>query len=275
MTDFSMRRVWGPTPKYPLVMAYEPPTKSKDLIVIAGPCSVESEGQIEDLAELVAQSGATHLRGGVFRAGTYPGKNFGFIEESLLIAYSKAAKRHSLKNIIEVLDYEDSSLDLVCEYATHLQVGCRQMQNYQLLRILGRIGKPIFLKRHPGSTMDEWLGAAEWLLKSGCEELYLIERGSSSHLNHTRWDLSISIIPAVKAICKIPVICDASHGTGRRDLVGPMALAGVAAGAAGILTEVHEQPDESLSDPDQAITPVEFRRIVEQALKINKIVKGD
>jgi len=142
-----------------------------------------------------------------------------------------------------------------------------------LLRKLGASNRPVFVKRNPGATLDEWLGAAEHVLTAGCKEIYLIERGSSSHLTHVRWDLSISLIPAIKAITKIPVIVDASHGTGRRDLVEPMTLAGVAAGAGGILVEVHEDPDKSLSDPDQAVTPKDFEILMSKVHKIRGVLK--
>ncbi len=270
-SEFAMRRVWGPIPKYPLVMAYRPP--SNKFITIAGPCSVEDKAQITALAKLVAGEGATHLRGGVFRAGTYPGNKFGPIDLTLIQAFSEAAGFNGLDNIIEVLDYSDRFLSIVSTYADCVQVGARQMQNYTLLRTIAKLGKPVFLKRNMGATMDEWLGSAEHLLTAGCEELYLIERGSSSHMNHVRHELSISIVPAVKAICDIPVIVDAAHGTGRRDLVEPMALAGVAAGARGILVEVHQTPDKSLSDPDQAITPVDFKVLMSKVKRVHAALK--
>lgn len=258
--EFASRRHWGPTPKYDLVRAYEPP--SSEFVTISGPCSVESVEQIFDLASFVAKQGATHLRGGVFRAGTYPGKNFGLISEHLLEAYQAAAHQYGLLNIMEVLDYSPSNMMLFNKYADCFQIGCRQMQNYSLLRKVSQYGKPIFLKRHPGSTIDEWLGSAEHILSSAPNnkaELYLIERGSSGHANHVRWDLSISIIPAIAALSKIPVIVDGSHGTGRRDLVDPMTLAGVAAGAKGVLIEVHNDPENSLSDPDQALSKDQYK----------------
>jgi 3-deoxy-7-phosphoheptulonate synthase len=268
--DFSMRRVWGPTPRYPLVQSYEPP-KNK-FVIIAGSCSVEGVEQVHQIADFVGRYGATHLRGGIFRAGTYPGKTFGLVEQDLIKHYYGAAKFARLENIIEVLDYRPEALDRVAPYCDCFQVGARQMQNYTLLRTLGAHKKPVFLKRHPGSTLDEWLGAAEHLLSGGVEELYLVERGSSTHLNHVRHDLSLSIIGAVKALTKIPVICDASHGTGRRDLVESMTLAGVAAGAGGVLLEVHTDPSKSLSDPDQAIEPEKFKTIMKKIKLIREVI---
>lgn len=271
-TEFSHRRLWGPVPNYPLAKRYQ--NKNNEFVTIAGPCSVEDENQIDLIASFVSKNGATHLRGGVFRAGTYPGKNFGYVDLKLIQAFYLAAQNNGLKNIIEILDYSEYQMDKISEFATCFQVGCRQMQNYTLLKKLGSYKKPVFLKRHPGSTLDEWLGSAEYLLKYGCEELYLIERGSVSHLNHVRWDLSLSIIPAVQSITNIPIICDASHGTGRSDLVEPMTLAGVAAGANGILVEVHPNPSVSISDADQAIAPMNFKNLMIKVNNIRQIVKG-
>ena len=268
VNEFAKRRTWGPMPRYPKVELYEPSAAQKKFTVIAGPCSVESQDQIHALALRVKVHGATHLRGGVFRAGTYPGKDFGYKEESLMNSFYVAAKVNDLENIIEILDYSEEVLKTISKYCSAFQVGARAMQNYTLLRTLGQFEKPVFLKRNPGATLDEFLGAAEHLLVGGVKELYLIGRGSSSFLNHVRWDLSISMIPAIKAISKIPVIVDASHGTGRRDLVSPMTCAGVAAGAAGVLVEVHETPEKSLSDPDQAITPEDFQNLM---LKVNLV----
>lgn len=266
-----MRRNWGPIPNFPLVVNYQ--RKSNDFIKIAGPCSVETVEQIWLIAETISKLGVTHLRGGVFRAGTYPGKNFGLIDDKFLHAYHQAANFHGMENIIEVLDYTDRALTKASDYCTAFQVGARQMQNYKLLRILGSIGRPVFLKRNPGSTLDEWLGAAEHILTAQAEagvnaEVFLIERGSSTNLNHVRWDLSISMIPAIKQISNIPVIVDASHGTGRRDLVHAMTLAGVAAGADGFLCEVHPEPKKSLSDSDQAIDFLEYANIVSNVGRI-------
>lgn len=271
MNEFAMRRNYGPTPNFPLVVNYK--RKDPAFISIGGPCSVESADQIKHIAEFVAKNGATHLRGGVFRAGTYPGKNFGYVEEKLIKAYSDAAKANGLKNIIEVLDYSDRALTMVNEYCDCVQVGARSQQNYTLLRKLAGLHKPVFLKRNPGSTLDEWLGSAEHILTAqaetgGTSEVVLIERGSSSYLTHVRWDLSISIIPAIKEITEMPVIVDASHGTGRSDLVFPMTLAGVAAGAAGCLVEVHPDPKKSLSDSDQAIGFHEYEFLMK---KVNAI----
>ncbi len=268
MNEFAKRRSFGPTPNYPLVENYQRPSGS-NFIIIAGPCSVESPEQIRQVAKVVASLGATHLRGGVFRAGTYPGKSFGLVDQSLIEAFANAARSNGLKTIIEVLDYTDESVALINEYADCFQIGCRSTQNYTLLRKVARFGRQTFLKRHPGSTIDELLGAAEHLLTaSPYVEPVLIERGSSSHENQTRWALSVSMIAAVQKITNIPILVDASHGTGRRDLVSQCTLAGVAAGADGVLIETHPDPEKSLSDSDQAISFDEFTKLME---RINKV----
>ena len=269
MTEFALRRQWGPVPRYERVKYYD---GRQPFITIAGPCSVESEDQINTLSDIVAANGATHLRGGVFRAGTYAGDNFGWVDRELIKAYHEAANRNGLKNIIEVLDIHDTEfLEWnVFPFADCLQIGARQMQNYTLLKVAAQTGKTIFLKRHPGSTLDEWLGSAEYILKYGGYPV-LIERGSSTHATHVRWDLSISMIPAVHAINpNMPIVVDGSHGTGRRDLVPSMTLAGVAAGANGCLVEVHTDPKNSLSDADQAIDPTTFQQLMNQVRGFRK-----
>lgn len=270
MTDFRFKRNWGPTPNYEKVLSYKRP--NNNFILVSGPCSVESPQQINMIAEHVAKHGATHLRGGVFRAGTYPGKNFGWVETDLIKSYQEAAHAHGLKNIIEVLDYSGSSIDSVMRLADCLQVGARSMQNYSLLRKVGALGMPVFLKRGVGATIDEFLGAAEHILDAGCTDLTLIERGSATLNNHVRWDLSISMIPAVKLITEIPIIVDASHGTGRRDLVRKMTWAGIAAGADGCLIETHYNPHYSMSDADQAIDFQEYEKTVSKIHDLRSIL---
>lgn len=269
LREFNNRRVWGPNPRYDRVKAFI--RKDRSPIYIAGPCSVESENQIFEIARSVKDSGATHLRGGVFRAGTYPSNAFGLMD-NLLKPYHEAAKMNGLKNIIEVIDIRQ--IDRLMPYADCFQVGCRQMQNYPLLRELGHTKKTVFLKRHPGSTIDEFLGAAEHLLVSSSCFPALIERGSSTHDNHVRWNLSISTISAIKKITDIPILVDASHGTGRSDLVEPMTYAGIAAGADGCLIETHYSPENSLSDADQAVNLNTYSHIMKNVRKIRSIVNG-
>jgi 3-deoxy-7-phosphoheptulonate synthase len=161
---------------------------------------------------------------------------------------------------------------MINHYCDCFQIGARSQQNYSLLRKLGKFDKPIFLKRNTGCTVDEWLGSAEHLLIGGAEEIYLIERGSSTFHNDVRWTPTIHVIPSVKSICEIPVIVDASHSTGRRDLVPPITLAGIAAGADGFLVEVHTNPDKSLSDAEQAIDPETFEKLMKNAEILKKII---
>lgn len=264
MNEFATRRAWGPIPSYPRVQSYTPPQYG--FISIAGPCSVESEEQIEKIAKVLGTLGVTYMRGGVFRAGTYPGSKFGLVPAMMECLYF-TAHQYGMKVVMEVLDYIPESLALYHRYSDAFQVGARQMQNYTLLHVLGATKRPVFLKRHPGSTLDEFLGAAEHILQAHGEPI-LIERGSVTHCNHVRWDLSISMIPAVKKITSIPIIVDASHGTGRRDLVEPMTLAGIAAGADGFLCEVHPDPEHSLSDADQAYPLDNFGSFMEKVGKV-------
>ncbi len=271
MTDFSMKRDFGPTPNYPRVKEFK--RKQDVFFCLAGPCSVESDTQIRSIAKVVAAAGATHLRGGLFRAGTYPGQVFGLVEPTLIKAFYDAAKDCGLKTVIEILDYHPAMMEKIWNYADCFQIGCRSMQNYSLLKIAGMSGKPVFLKRSQGGTIDEFLGAAEHLLSAGCQNLCLIERGSSGTAKHVRWDLSISMIPAVKAITEIPILVDPSHGTGRRDLVIPMAKAGIAAGADGLLVEVHPAPEQSISDADQAIDFNSFNELMKQINIMRRLPK--
>ena len=270
MSEFAKRRIWGPEPRYPLVEAYE--NRETNLISIAGPCSIENRDQIEVIAKDLGRIGVKYMRGGVFRAGTYPGEDFGLIGEDLIDFFHEAAHNYLLDVVLEVLDYSDDALEIYQRYADVFQVGARQMQNYNLLKILAGLEKPIFLKRNMGSNLHEWLGAAEYLLKNGAEEIALIERGSSTFMNHVRWDLSISIIPAVKKITQIPVIIDASHGTGRRDLVEPMLYAGIAAGADGFLIETHPTPEKSLSDADQAVPLEDMGAIMANVINLRSLI---
>lgn len=273
--EFKNQRSFGPKPNYPLVNCYE--HLNKDFIIISGSCSVENENQVYESASKVAAAGATHLRGGVFRAGTYPKKDahFGWVETDLIKSFYEAAKLFNLKNIIEVLDYSLESLEIIAPLADCFQVGARSMQNYSLLRKLGEYKKPVFLKRNTGATVDEWLGAAEHLLLGGVKELYLIERGSSTFHNDVRWTPCLHVIPSVKSICNIPVIVDASHSTGRRDLVESITYAGVAAGAGGVLIEAHSDPKNSLSDPEQAIHIDRLPVILKNIKKIRQAIKPE
>lgn len=263
MSEFSKKRSFGPTPSYPMVESYKRP--NNDFVVIAGPCSMESKNQLTEITKTV-KNYSTHLRSGVFKAGTYKGGKFGWIEKSMIKDFHDIANLNGLKNIIEILDYRD--IGWISEFADCFQVGARQTQNYTLLNEVGKSNKPVFLKRNMGMTIDEWLGAANYVLDAGCKELYLIERGSSTYHSDVRWTPTIHLIPSVKSICDIPIIWDASHGCGRRDLVPSICLAGVASGADGILIETHYDPKSSISDADQTISLIDFELLMS---KINKV----
>lgn len=268
MSEFSNRRHFGPTPKYDLVREYKRP--NNDFIFIAGPCSFETTAMSYEAAEFISKHGATHMRSGVFRAGTYGSQKFGWIDRALIKEYQSSAHRYGLKNVIEVLDYRD--LDWVVEYADVLQIGCRSMQSYALVRAVASTGKPVFLKRHPGSKVDEWLGAAEHALIAGCKDLSLIERGSSTYHDDVRWTPTIHTIASVASITQLPVIFDPSHSCGRRDMVPALALAGVAAGASGLLVETHVNPPASLSDPEQAISYIDFEKLASKIKKLREVL---
>lgn len=270
MNEFSHKRTWGPTPNYPLVKSYKRP--NKEFITIAGPCSMESPYQLNIIAEKI-KNYSTHFRSGVFKAGTYKGKKFGWIEKSMIKEFHDIANNNGMKNIIEILDYRD--IDWISEYADCFQVGARQTQNYTLLNEIGKTNKPIFLKRNMGMNIDEWLGAANYILDSGCKELYLIERGSSTYHCDVRWTPTIHLIPSVQSICNIPIIWDASHGCGRRDLVSKICLGGVASGADGILIETHYDPPNSISDADQTISLLEFELLMNKINKIKRVINEE
>lgn len=263
MNDFDKRRTWGPVPVYPNVVA-SPRGPFGDMIVLAGPCSVESTEQIQLTTRKLRDAGATFARGGVYRAGTYPREVFG-LQLRLLNEWHRECRKLDLPIVVEVLDIRQ--VDCVAQRSEAFQVGARHMQDYALLKELAQFGRPVFLKRNPGATLDEFLGAAEYLAGGKCKPV-LIERGSSTHMNHVRWDLSISLIAAVKRMTGLPILVDASHGTGRRDLVLPMTLAGIAAGADGFLVEVHHDPDNSLSDADQACPLGELEYMVARAREV-------
>jgi 3-deoxy-7-phosphoheptulonate synthase len=247
---YVFKRLWGPVPNYPQVLKYENTLELP--IIIAGPCFVDNERVIEETCRsLMHYDAITYIRGGVFRAGTYPPENFGLDMQRLKV-FSQIAKDCGKKIIVEVLDIR--TLDTILKYADALQIGDRASQNYALLEELGKTDRVVTLKRGHGQTLDEFLGSAEYLLRGGKCKPVLIERGGVSFLNHVRWDLSISLIAAVKKICDVPILVDASHGTGRSDLVIPMTMAGLAAGADGFLMEVHPNPSQSISDSEQALT---------------------
>ncbi|HWK08553.1 MAG TPA: 3-deoxy-7-phosphoheptulonate synthase [Vicinamibacterales bacterium] len=230
-----------------------------EVIVMAGPCSAESEEQVEATAAAVKRAGANALRGGAFNPRSSPYSFQGLGEEGLRLLRS-AADRHNLKLVSEIMDI--SQLELMEKYVDILQVGARNMQNFTLLRELGRSRNPILLKRGISATIEEWLLSAEYILAGGNTSVILCERGIRTFESYTRNTLDISAIPVVKKLSHLPVFVDPSHGTGIRDKVAPMARAAVAAGADGLLIEVHCDPDHALSDGAQSMFPSQFDRLM-------------
>ncbi len=230
-----------------------------EVIVIAGPCSVENADQINAAAAAVKRAGAKLLRGGAFKPRSSPYSFQGLGEEGLILMRA-AADRENLKVVSEVMDV--SQIDVVERYSDVLQVGARNMQNYTLLRELGRVRKPILLKRGISATIEEWLLSAEYILAGGNLDVILCERGIRTFESYTRNTLDISAIPVIKKLSHLPIVVDPSHGTGRRDKVAPMARAAVAAGADGLIIEVHCDPDHAMSDGAQSMFPAQFDRLM-------------
>ncbi|MBM3148951.1 MAG: 3-deoxy-7-phosphoheptulonate synthase [Chloroflexi bacterium] len=231
----------------------------KEVVVIAGPCAVESEKQLFETAHAVRAAGATVLRGGAFKPSTSPYSFRGLGERGLeLLAQMRAET--GLPVITEVMTVAD--VDLVARYADILQIGARNMQNFFLLEEAGKAGKPVMLKRGLSATIEEWLLAAEYILAQGNKELILCERGIRTFESYTRNTMDISAIPVVEKVSHLPIIADPSHGTGKWHLVTPMALAAVAAGADGIMVEVHPNPDSALKDGAQSLNFDNFRKLM-------------
>jgi len=231
------------------------------VVMMAGPCSVESREQMLGLAETVAGAGAQILRGGAFKPRSSPYSFQGMGEEGLAIL-REAADKHGLLVVTEVMD--QTQIPLVGSYADILQVGARNMQNFNLLRELGKQPKPVLLKRGIAATIEELLLSAEYILAAGNNAVILCERGIRTFESYTRNTLDISAIPVVKKLSHLPMIADPSHGTGRRDKVLPMARAAVAAGADGLIIEVHQDPDHALSDGAQSLRPEQFAELMAQ-----------
>jgi 3-deoxy-7-phosphoheptulonate synthase len=230
-----------------------------EVVVAAGPCSVESREQIHIIAESVAKSGAKILRAGAFKPRTSPYAFQGMGEKGLEFM-REAAEKFGLFTVSEVMDA--SQIQMMIGYVDILQVGARNMQNYHLLRALGEVRKPILLKRGMSATMEELLLSAEYILAGGNPDVILCERGIRTFETYTRNTFDIAAIPVIKKLSHLPMIGDPSHGTGRRDKVVPMARAAVAAGADGLLIEVHNDPDHALSDGAQSLDPEQFERLM-------------
>src|SRR6185369_1272631 len=229
--------------------------------VIAGPCAVESKEQTVTIARAVESLGADLLRGGAFKPRTSPYSFQGLGEEGLKIL-ADAREATGLPVVTEVLD--TAHVELVARYADCLQVGARNMQNFELLKRVGQAGKPVLLKRGMAATLEEFLLAAEYLMAEGNPNVVLCERGMRTFTDFTRNTLDLSVVPAVERLSHLPIVVDPSHGTGRRDKVVPMSRASVAVGADGIAVEVHHKPEEALSDGPQALTPDMFAELMTQ-----------
>lgn len=239
------------------------------VLVMAGPCAVESREQLREAAGSVAAAGVKVLRGGAFKPRTSPYSFQGMGEKGLVIL-REVADELGMAVVTEVVTPEDVSL--VAEYADMLQVGARNMANFGLLRIVGGAGRPVLLKRGLGATIDELLQAAEYILANGNEHVAVCERGIRTFENSTRFTLDINAVPVLKELSSLPVVVDPSHSTGKADLVAPIARAGVAAGADGLLIEVHPRPSEALSDGAQSLDPVAFDRLMEEVRRVAEAV---
>jgi 3-deoxy-7-phosphoheptulonate synthase len=233
----------------------------EEVVVMAGPCSVESRDQIQTIAAVVRQHGARILRGGAFKPRTSPYSFQGMGPEALRWL-REAADAHGLLVVSEVMDH--TQIPLLLETADILQVGARNMQNFNLLKELAKVRKPVLLKRGLSATIEEWLLSAEYILQGGNYDVILCERGIRTFETYTRNTLDLAAIPVIKKLSHLPIVADPSHGTGRRDKVRPMARAAVAAGADGLLVEVHHDPEQALSDGAQALYPEQFQQLMKE-----------
>jgi 3-deoxy-7-phosphoheptulonate synthase len=245
------------------------PVGGPRVAVVAGPCAVESEKQALDIAREVCAAGATLYRGGAFKPRTSPYSFQGLGEAGLKIL-AKVREETGLPIVTEVLDTD--SAELVAEYADCLQIGARNMQNFALLKKVGRMRKPVLLKRGMSATIEEFLLSAEYLLSEGNYEVVLCERGVRTFANHTRNTLDLSVIPYVKRISHLPILVDPSHGTGKRLKVLPMSRAAIAAGSDGLLIEVHDHPEVALSDGPQALLPEMFAQLMAEVRLLAPVV---
>ena len=239
------------------------------LTVMAGPCAVESEDQLKEAARCVREGGAQFLRGGAFKPRTSPYDFQGLAEKGLKML-REAADENGLKVVTEIVDKDD--MELIGTYADVYQVGARNMQNFQLLKALGKAKKPVMLKRGLSSTISEWLNAAEYIAAGGNENIIFCERGIRTYETFTRNTLDLSAVAAVKELSHLPIIVDPSHGTGRWQMVRPMARAAIAAGADGLIIEVHPHPEVVLSDGNQSLTPKNFNRLMEEVKQIGALM---
>src|SRR5882724_9538293 len=240
-----------------------------ELAIIAGPCAIESHAQAFAVAEAVRRSGARFFRGGAFKPRTSPYAFQGLGEEGLKIL-AEVREAYGLKIVTEALD--ETGVDLVERYGDVIQIGARNMQNFSLLRRAGKSSLPVLLKRGLSATLDEWLLAAEYVMSEGNYQIVLCERGIRTFAQHTRNTMDLAAIPAVRRLSHLPVIVDPSHGTGKNFMVTPLARAGVAVGADGLIVEVHDQPDHALSDGAQALTPEQYQQLVSEVRAIHEVI---
>lgn len=239
------------------------------LAMIAGPCAVESVEQVFAVAEAVAKSGAKFFRGGAFKPRTSPYAFQGMGEDGLKIL-SEVRDQFGLNIVTEAMD--DRGIDFVEKYGDCIQIGARNMQNFSLLKYAGQSRKPILLKRGLSATLDEFLLAAEYIMAEGNYDVILCERGIRTFSNHARNTMDLSIVPAVQRLSHLPIIVDPSHGTGHNYMVGPLARAGVAVGADGLIIEVHPCPEEAMCDGAQALTPSQFAYLFDQVMTIHNVM---
>lgn len=240
-----------------------------DLTLVSGVCSVENREQLFTVAKVVAQSGAQIFRGGAFKPRTNP-YAFQGLGETGLQMMAEVREEFGLPIVTEAMD--ENGVDLVEKYADCIQVGARNMQNFSLLKRIGQSSLPVFLKRGMSATLDDLLSAAEYILAEGNPNVILCERGIRTFSDHARNTLDLSVVPAIKRVSHLPVIVDPSHGTGKTFMVTPLARAGVAVGADGIVVEIHPEPAKALSDGAQALTPEQYLELVEQIRMIHKLI---
>ena len=241
----------------------------KRIAVIAGPCAVENKTLLVEIGKAVKDAGANFLRGGAFKPRTSP-YAFQGLEEEGLKYLAEARDRTGLPIVTEVMDVRD--IDLIAKYADILQIGARNMQNFRLLKEVGLCKKPVLLKRGISATIKEWLMSAEYIMSGGNRDVILCERGIRTYETATRNTLDLSAIPVLKQMTHLPVVVDPSHAVGKWDLVAPMAKAAVAAGADGLLIEVHPNPEEALCDGEQSLKPKAFRQLMEEMRPIAQAV---
>ena len=241
-------------------------------VVMAGPCAVESRAQLIETAEIIKAGGAQFIRGGAYKPRTSP-YAFQGLEEEGLKYLAEAREKTGLAVVTEVTVVE--AVDTVAAYADLLQIGARNMQNFGLLRAVGRSGKPVMLKRGLAATIDEWLNAAEYIMNEGNPNVILCERGIRTYETYTRNTFDISAIPAIKHLSHLPIIADPSHGTGKWRMIKPVSLASIAAGADGLIIEVHPNPARALSDGPQSLTPENYRDLMASVQKLSRFMKDE